>query len=141
MIAIEDRTGSLGALECITMLFFFSFLTYEIRKVMSITNIYFLLSIFCRKVYDDVQEEAHIVWCFQRYQIVDEYVRRSAIPNPFSIISDIVHFFRWMLCRPPCSRDKKSNIRKGKVKLTSSYQFIKLKITLHERWIQKFNFQ
>ena len=33
MIAIENRKGSIGTLEYITMFYFFSFLTYEIRKV------------------------------------------------------------------------------------------------------------
>jgi len=48
-----------------------------------------------RSVYEEIKEDAQIVWGFQRYQIVEDYMKRSVVVQPFSILSDIYIFLRW----------------------------------------------
>ena len=47
-----------------------------------------------RRVYDETKKHSQVVWGFQRYQITEEYVCRSVIITPLSLLLDVCTFFR-----------------------------------------------
>ena len=49
-----------------------------------------------RGVYEEVKANSYNVWCLQRYRTVNDFIKRSPIPHPFSILADIYRFFKWV---------------------------------------------
>ena len=49
---------------------------------------------FFSNTYADVQQRADTVWKFQRYYLVKDYQRRSALPPPFSLFLMFLQLFR-----------------------------------------------
>uniref|UniRef100_A0A7M5V598 Ion transport domain-containing protein n=1 Tax=Clytia hemisphaerica TaxID=252671 RepID=A0A7M5V598_9CNID len=66
-----------------------------------------LIAVF-GSVYEEVKDDSKNVWSFQRFQIVEEYVRRSRIPNPFSFFSDMYHLILWMIGKCCSGRKRRS---------------------------------
>ncbi|XP_066936674.1 transient receptor potential cation channel subfamily M member 4-like [Clytia hemisphaerica] len=63
-----------------------------------------LIAVFGR-IYDEVEEQSNAVWSVQRYQTVNEYVRTSRVPHPFSVIADIYRSLEWITWQCCCGQN------------------------------------
>ena len=71
---------------------------------------------FSSNTYIEVQAKAGAVWFFQNFQLVHEYQKRSFLPPPLSIISQIYDLLHWMY------RSCKPKKEKGKVQYENIYK-------------------
>ena len=57
--------------------------------------------LLCSFTFQEVQDDFDRIWKFQRYELIKEYNRRSALPPPFIFLSYMHYFIRTVLKRPP----------------------------------------